>query len=277
MKIYYSNIASIDSNKVDLQFPKVGVLISYYGLKELKTPSFTNSLFLDSGAFSAWNKNISIDVKEYIDFIFKNKHKIDIYASLDDIESYRNSLNNYNIMEKAGLSPLPCFHIGEPLWILNKYLLKTNYIALGGIAKRNTNDRVSWLDKIFSEYKNVQFHGFGIQNRKILSRYPWHTVDASSAHVMARFGGICTPWGDYKINMKVHYKDLRWVSDKAIANIKSWLKTIYPRDEHLFDKASLGDVDGTTTRVFINILFYENLARQQNDFSFDTKMKGFGM
>lgn len=194
MKIYYSNIASI--NPKNLEFPKIGVLISYYGLNKLQVPSFCNSLFLDSGAFSAWNKNISINVSDYIDFIFHNKDNkdnIDIYASLDDIQSYEISLKNYFNMIEVGLNPLPCFHIGEPFSVLNKYLDKTNYVALGGIAKRNTRDRVSWLDKVFDEYKGIKFHGFGIQTRNILKRYPWYSIDSSSAHIMARFGGICTP------------------------------------------------------------------------------------
>lgn len=128
MKIYYSNMAAV---KTDL-FPQIGVLISFYGLRTLNRPSFCDSLFLDSGAFSAFRRNVKIDLDEYIKFIHENKNSIDIYCSLDDIKSPEVSMDNFLQMKKSGLHPLPCFHYGEPREVLDFYLKHTDYIALGG-------------------------------------------------------------------------------------------------------------------------------------------------
>lgn len=260
MKIYYSNISSI---KLWEGFPSIGILVSYYGLKNIKKPNYCDSLFLDSGAFSAFNKNISIDLQLYISFIKRQKHLFQTYASLDDISSYQVSLDNYGEMMKYGLDPLPCFHIGEPEWVLDKYLTHTSYVALGGIAKQNEWNRRSWLDRIFNKYPDkgkVRFHGFGIQSRNILVQYPWESVDASSCHVMARFGGICTPWGDIKINKEVAPKDLKWVSDMNEEILRDWIfKMGSPFD---YDIATQQTVEGTIMRTAINILYYEQLGEQ---------------
>lgn len=268
MKIYYSNMNSIKRG-----LPKIGVLISYYGLKKLTVPSFCDSLFLDSGAFSAFTQKTEIKIENYINFIHKEKKKIDIYASLDNITSYSKSLDNFSIMLKEKLSPLPCFHIGEPYWVLEKYLLKTNYIALGGIAKKNKRTRFEWLSWVFNKYPKVNFHGFGIQDRRILMRFPWHSVDSSSAHVMARFGGICSPWGDLKINLNVDQKDLKWITPKTKLVIQKWVEGLGVSYKQAIQNDSLG----TETRALINVFYYEELAQliKQNQQTNKLRLLGF--
>lgn len=269
MKMYYSNMASVP-------LPKgfsIGILISYYGLKKLDVPEFCNSLFLDSGAFSAWTKKVAIDVHEYIDFIKANENKIDVYAALDDITDGNKSLENYKIMVKKGLDPMPCFHIGEDEAILQKYVRLADYIALGGIAKRNKQVRVKWLDRIFSDYPSTKFHGFGIQDRTILLRYPWYSVDSSSAHVMARFGGICTPWGDLKINPEVQSKDLQWKRGGGLFEnrIREYVNSLgYP-----YEQAITNDPEGTLLRCAINVTYYEKLCSEKT-VKGPAKIGGFG-
>ena len=147
-KIYYSTIKSLEIPYEN--FPKIGILLSYYGLKSITKPNICNSLFLDSGAFSAFNKNEIINVYKYIEFVKKYNDICDIYASLDDIGSYKKSIENYHIMLDAGLNPLPTFHLGEPWWVLDEYLKHTNYIALGGVAKKSQRKlNPIWFDIIF--------------------------------------------------------------------------------------------------------------------------------
>jgi len=266
MEIYYSNIASLKPKL--MKFPKIKVLISYYGLKSIPTIPFCNGLFLDSGAFSAYTQQTEIDLNNYISFCKENIDKIEVYASLDDISSYKKSIQNYLRMKKENLNPIPAFHIGEPIWVLDKYLEYTNYIALGGIAKKAKNIRLRWLDNIFGKYSNIRFHGFGIQDREILKRYEWHSVDSSSTHVMARFGGIHTPWGDFKINPEVSSKDLKWVGPMKFGKVKDYFFDLLPVDlkkdkERWFDKACSGTTEGTEVRSFFNILYYENLKKDK--------------
>ena len=78
------------------------------------------NLFLDSGAFSAFTQGAEINIVDYIAFIKKNKKYIETYAVLDVIGSAEKTWENQRIMEKAGLSPLPCFHFGEGVKWLKK-------------------------------------------------------------------------------------------------------------------------------------------------------------
>ena len=133
------------------------------------------SLFLDSGAFSAWSKGIDIDIQEYIKFIKKHEKYIDVYAVLDDILDPEKTLKNQKIMEKAGLSPLPCFHFGEPLHYLKRYIDNYDYVALGGMVPISNKDLSVWLDKLFRDYicddkgmPKVKIHGFGIPGIQLI-------------------------------------------------------------------------------------------------------------
>ena len=276
MKIYYSNVASI---KLPPDFPKIGILVSYFGIKSIFCEPWCDSLFLDSGAFSAFNQNVDIDLKKFIEFVQANKVKFEVIASLDDITSYKKSIENFRIMKAEGLNPIPCFHIGEPDWVLEEYIESSSYIALGGIAKQNKITRKIWLDRIFTKYPDqtkVGFHGFGIQARDIIQLYPWKSVDASSCHVMARFGGICSPWGDLKINKGVNAKDLQWVSETDESVIRKWSQSLdYPIN---YELACQPTSEGIIERCKINILYYERLAKETKSFSYIPKKKArFGM
>ncbi len=143
MKIYYSNMKSVPCVDGD-NFPKIGVLDSYYGLKKIMIPAFADSYFLDSGAFSIHRQGGQIDISAYIAFIKENISQLDVYASLDDISDYKASIHNYKVMKYAGLNPLPCFHAGEPMWVLEEYARMTDYIGLGGTVSVSERERFNW-------------------------------------------------------------------------------------------------------------------------------------
>src|SRR5215510_8863381 len=94
------------------------------------------NLFLDSGAYSAWTKGQTIDVREYIKFIQAAAPWLSFYVNLDvipgradrvrtvaDVEaSAAQSYRNLQIMKDAGLRPIPVFHHGEHFRWLEKML-----------------------------------------------------------------------------------------------------------------------------------------------------------
>lgn len=158
-------------------------------------------LFIDSGAFSAFTQGVTINIKEYIDFIKQYKNIIEVYANLDVIGDPEGTLKNQKIMEKAGLNPLPCFHYGEPIKFLRYYLDGYDYIALGGMVPISTKDLCSWLDNLFSNYicrpddglPKAKVHGFGMTSLNLMLRYPWYSVDSTSWVVTGRMGAIYVP------------------------------------------------------------------------------------
>lgn len=158
------------------------------------------NLFLDSGAFSAFTKGITIDIQDYIQFIKDNQDVIETYANLDVIGDPAGTLDNQEIMERAGLNPLPCFHYGEDIDYLKYYLSKHEYIALGGMVPISTADLIPWLDDIFGYhicddqgYPKVKIHGFGLTSLKLMLRYPWYSVDSTSWVMTGRMGSVLVP------------------------------------------------------------------------------------
>jgi len=167
-------------------------------------------LFMDSGAFSAWTQGKDININEYIQFIKENQDVINIYANLDVIGiggkqpnklTAEKTLENQKIMEKAGLSPVPVFHFGEPFPYLKDYCDKYEYIALG-VAGNIGAKLIPWLDKCFSEficdekgYPKAKIHGFAVTSLKLMLRYPWYSVDSTSWVITGRMGSIFVPCG----------------------------------------------------------------------------------
>ena len=136
------------------------------------------NVFLDSGAFSAYNSNAEIDINEYIEFI--KKHKFDKYVVLDVIGSQEETMENLKYMQKKNLSPIPVFQYGSKLSYLDEMTGKYQLIALGGLlSEKGKNKRVKWCKDILNRYPRQNFHGFGATGQKIF-KLPWHSVDSSS-------------------------------------------------------------------------------------------------
>lgn len=165
-------------------------------------------IFLDSGAFSAFTLNKPINIDNYAKYVIENEDIIRredgiLMASvLDAIGDAQGTLNNQAYLEKKGAMTLPCYHYGEPVAYLEYYLARYEYITIGGLVGRSANDLKAWLDPLFNNYLTdgsgnvrVKLHAFGITAIEIMNRYPWHSVDSSSAVQFALFGGAYTiPW-----------------------------------------------------------------------------------
>ena len=157
------------------------------------------SVFLDSGAYSAKSQGVHIDIQEYISFVQSNSKVLDVYANLDVIGDPEATLQNQKIMEKAGLKPLPVFHVGEDEQkYLKHYVDNYDYVAIGGMVKYGR--LTEFLDRVFSKYicddkgmPKVKVHGFGMTNLKLMLRYPWYSVDSTSWIMTGSLGSIMIP------------------------------------------------------------------------------------
>lgn len=208
MRIYMAGGFYLDKELVALEAP---VLLSYVYRARLRISRIERyssamkhniSLFLDSGAYSAWSQKTEIDIKEYIEFIKRHEKSIKLYANLDAIGDPEKTLNNQKIMEDAGLKPLPCFHIGEDIKYLKYYLKHYDYLAFGGMVPyAKTPDILSrWLDTMFGDYicdasgkPQYKVHGFGLTSLPLMLRFPWWSVDSTSWVMTSRLGSIYVP------------------------------------------------------------------------------------
>ena len=183
------------------------------------------SLFLDSGAFSAWTKQVSINIDEYIEFIKEHIEYIDVYANLDVIGDAKKTYENQKYMESKGLMPLPVFHaIFEPFSCLERYIDEGHsYIAFGGMAGGTISVKqiMPILDIAFKNYvcdesgmPKIKIHGFGLTSHRLMLRYPWYSVDSTSWVMTSRMGSIYIP----------RYKNEKWTYDED-----SWKITISSR------------------------------------------------
>ena len=166
----------------------------------------SRTVFLDSGAFSAWTLGATINIEDYCAYIIRNRDIIRhedgvMMASVldgigDPLQTWRNQLE----MEQRGAKPLPCFHFGEDEKYLDWYIQNYEYITLGGMVGKSPKSLRTWLDRIWDRYlvdgngqAKIKVHGFGLTSVPLMRDYPWYSTDSSSWIQIARFGAIMHP------------------------------------------------------------------------------------
>lgn len=190
MIIYFSGYRT--EPKVTNLAGKHRLLISYCEVKnkislinEVKSKGqiikITKPIFLDSGAFSVFTGKQTISIEEYRDFLLKHKDRFCLYANLDVIGNADATQRNQEILEEAGLNPLPTFHYGSNYSILRKMVKKYNYIGLGGIVPLALKQNIlkEHLGKCFGIIgTEKKTHGWGCTSIEILKTYPFYSVDS---------------------------------------------------------------------------------------------------
>ena len=161
------------------------------------------TVFLDSGAFSAFTKGVKVDIRAYCRYIQQNADIIkcidgNVCASvLDAIGDAQGTYENQMAMERLGVRPLPCFHYNEDTRYLDWYVANYSHITLGGMVPISTPQLLMWLDRIWEKHlidgagrPKIKVHAFGVTTPVLMRRYPWYSVDSSSWVQMAATGNI---------------------------------------------------------------------------------------
>lgn len=220
------------------------ILESYYYVGQQKHVDIMRAcgkkIFLDSGAFSALSKKITISIDDYCAYIQRNADIIEVASVLDGIGDAQLTYENQLYMESKGVNVLPCFHQGEDPRYLEYYIGKYDHITLGGMVGATTQKLIQWLDTVWEKHltdstghARLKVHGFGITSPAIMTRYPWYSVDSSSWVHTASFGGIFIPElgksvaiSDNNPALKMldqHYDSLDPINQKEITNYLHWL------------------------------------------------------
>jgi len=172
-------------------------------------------LMMDSGAFTVWNIGGEVDLEAYIQFCKEYEDVIDAIVALDVIpdspapsvveDACQRGWDNYQRMIDAGLPKdkvLPVFHQFDGFHWLEKYMeAGVPYIGLSHRKKGVSREQqMMWLDSCMNLVCDsdgnplIKTHGFGLTSVPMIVRYPWHTVDSSTALKEAMYGGISVPW-----------------------------------------------------------------------------------
>lgn len=188
-------------------------------------------IFLDSGAFSAWTKDVEIDVDEYAQYCLElfdsaeAKNRVISVVNVDVIPGKKGQTQslrganpeNKRIIETAakqgfknmlrmiknGVTPIHVFHQGEDFKWLDRIVDKIRYIGISPANDVPTADRKRWMATVFdyldkkNYLKHVHTHGFAVWAPDVLLEFPWTSCDAATWRVLAGWGKIYYPMGGY--------------------------------------------------------------------------------
>ena len=199
-------------------------------------------IFADSGGFSAYSNGTTVDIYAYIAFIKEHEKEIEVYANLDDIGSAENSWKNQRIMERAGLNPIPVYHLNEDPKYL-RWAMEYPYFAVGGLASAKGISLSPFLDSVFRKvctkesdfFPTHKVHGFGMATPEIISRYPWFSIDSTSWAQYSRYGLALIP---------------KIVNDKYRYDLPPYIITVSSRSKAIGDAKHLRNL-GRMTQEWI--------------------------
>lgn len=265
MIVYHSAFKLKEANAHLLNGKKLKLLRSYARTAP-KRPSYCSGVFLDSGAFSAFQSGLTLNVNEYIEHIKYHGDNYEAYAGLDVIGDPKATLANQLIMDNAGLHAIPTFHLGETFSVLEYYALKYPYIALGGMVRLTATAKLArWVDEcwdtIYSLGANCKVHAFGLTDVVLCQRYPWYSVDSTSAARSGRSGQLMSPWGYLCVSSMVKDPSRHGApidSPKKIERVMGWVQGMFPDLDLTWDAISAATVQGEQQRIVVNALYIEN-------------------
>ena len=170
------------------------ILVSFFYLRHVDSifsKIHYRDWVMDSGAFSAATTRKVIEINEYIDCCLARKEedpKLKEVFSLDVIGNHKASLENWQKMKEAGLEAIPTFHYGTDINAIRD-MPDVDKIALGGMVGQSRNEKIKFAEQCFARTWPKKIHGFGVTSEAILSKVPFHSVDASSwSYSPGRFG-----------------------------------------------------------------------------------------
>ena len=157
------------------------VMFSYAAKPSVRTWQMAKELgmevLLDSGAFSAWSRGKDISIQEYADYL--TKWQPNKYFNLDVIGDPEATQVNQRYLESKGFKPIPVFHLGEPMQLLDELVRRYDVIGLGGTVGKPHRQRRNWLSQLYSRHPEGKFHGLGITHRELMTAYPFYSVDST--------------------------------------------------------------------------------------------------
>lgn len=218
-------------------------LIDRGGIKKfLDEDSFGAKLFVDSGAYTAYTKGVTVDVDEYIKYVESIIDKVTIFAQVDKIpgqfrkpksnkdvlEAPYESWENYLYMRERCSQPdklVPIFHQGENWKWLENMLEWTDseghHIPYIGISPAVDVPGIEdFLTKSFdiiekSSNPHVKTHAFGMTRLNLLEKYPYTSADSTSWILNGAMGSILTPWGRVYVSDRREH-DLNYIENQPL-------------------------------------------------------------
>lgn len=269
----------LSCNRLGSQLNDRKVLGEYMDARPL---GYAGKILVDSGAFTAHTKGITIDCDEYIAYLNSIHDSVTLYAQLDKIpgefgkertleqlaEAPKLSWENYLYMRERLIEPdklLPIYHQGEDIKWLKNMLEATfdgkhiPYIGISPSNDKSVAEKVKWIEHVFKIIKHssnpdVKTHAFGMTSLKVLERYPFTSADSTSWIMNGVNGSIFTPYGTLVVseNRRKDPHHIDWLGpDAKKACIEYFEKNGFTYDQVITDYKA---------RLCLNVIYLHNWA-----------------
>lgn len=137
-------------------------------------------LIVDSSAFTAWKKGVTINIDEYISFIKEHSDVIHSYFNLDVVGDSAASKANAEYMKAHGLNPIEVYHIGDDMAVLDALVTEGHaVIGIGGSVGKSEAEREAAFTEIFAKYPGQNFHFLG-GGSKLVAKFNWFSADSTT-------------------------------------------------------------------------------------------------
>ncbi len=161
------------------------VLDTFYAPIPHKWHSQYRGIFLDSGAYSAWQRGETIDREAYADYALSGEFDV-VAGDLRIADANPDqTLADTEYLRRLGIPAIPAYHQGEPWEYLDHLVATYDYIGLGCTEEVSTGQSVTdWLYRCFwricddDGHPKVRVHGFRFTAR--MANFPFYSVDSTS-------------------------------------------------------------------------------------------------
>jgi len=174
---------------------------------------------LDSGAFTAHAQGKEVDHAHYIEYA-KSSGAEEVFG-LDVIGNPTGTAVNLEKEWKAGLNSIPTIHYGQatPDRVAWARSGPTGKIAIGGVARLSFAKRWNHTAEVFRLAWPCRIHGLGIADARIITAFPFDSVDSSSWE----FAPLCfdqwNVYGGLSLKTPVRVEDVPfWSKDRNLWN-----------------------------------------------------------
>ncbi len=180
-------------------------------------------LIIDSGAFSAWNKGHTIDIKAYLAFC-KTLPESCIFVNLDVIpqtgshsseveKCCQQGFENFKFLKEHLKNVLPVYHYKDHIDWAHRYLEHVDYLGISPANDTVEEVKMAYLDYFFSHVPlTTRTHAFGYTSAFGMRKYPFYSVDSTTWMCSARFARV--------IDYARHRKEL------SIVHMEPYLRSI---------------------------------------------------
>lgn len=195
-----------------------------------------NTVIIDSGAFTVWNKGGSIDIDAYRDFCLQQPQEWS-FINLDvipktgstkaDIEKCcEEGYENYLYLSKYIKNLVPVYHYGDEMKWLNKFVDHTDYIGISPANDTHESVKRRFLKEVFKNIDtSTKTHGLGYSSFEGLTLFPFYSVDSISfkkVHVFLE-GKKKTFWGNGKMRFLIEQRI------KEFLNLEKYLTELWDK------------------------------------------------